>query len=157
MSRQDLKRRGLRLLLVLAGALALLVVALELTEQEATGDAAAGESEPAVVEPLGGTGRSSVTLSASAAERLGVRTEPVEVAADRGRRKVVPYSALLYDEHGRTWVYTSTKRLTYLRAPVTVAAVRGDVAVLSAGPRAGTPVATVGAAELYGTELGVDH
>ena len=45
-----------------------------------------------------------------------------------GGRKVVPYAALIYDPEGKTFVYTSPKRLTYLRAPVKVDTDRGPTA-----------------------------
>jgi hypothetical protein len=38
-----------------------------------------------------------------------------------------------------------------------VDSIRGGVAVLSVGPPAGTPVVTVGAAQLYGAEVGVEE
>lgn len=146
--------RKLRWLLVVPAAVAIVVVALELTEQETSPDAAAGEGEPAAVEPVSGSELSLVTLSPSAAERLGLRTTPVRRS---GRRTIVPYSAVLYDERGRTWVYTNPEPLSFLRAQVEIAAIRGDVATLTSGPPVGTEVVEVAAAELYGTEFEVDH
>ena len=162
MRKNRLRRNVIRWVLVLAGVVALIPLGLELTEQEKSEEAAATESAPATIEPLAGTSLSRVTLSASAAARLGLKTTPVRkrivtVGSRRVQRKVVPYSAVLYDEQGKTWVYTRTKRLTFVRAPITVNLIRGDAAVLSAGPRLGTLVATVGAAELYGAEFEVDH
>ena len=137
----------------LAGALAIgfLIAGLELSEDEASEGAAASGGEPAAVEAIAGRAVKRVVLTPSAAERLGLETATVE---RRGARKIVPYSAVLYDEHGETWVYTSPARLTFVRAPITVAAIEGDAAFVSAGPPAGTRVATVGAAELFGTEFG---
>jgi len=68
---------------------------------------------------------------------------------------VVPYSAVLYDADGGTWVYTNPDGLTFVRASISVDDIDGDVARLSNGPAAGTAIATVGVAELYGAELGV--
>lgn len=162
MLKNRLVRHGVRWTLVLAAVVALVPLGLELTEQERSEEAAANESEPAVLEPLAGTSLSRVTLSASAAARLGLKTAPVRkrlvaVGSRRAQRKIVPYSAVIYDEHGKTWVYASPRRLSFVRAPITVDFIRGDLAVLAAGPRAGTLVATVGAAELYGAEFEVDH
>jgi len=70
------------------------------------------------------------------------------------KRKVVPYSAVLYDVHGETWVYTNPEPLVFVRRKVDVDYIEGDVAVLEDGPRSGTAVVTVGAALLFGTELG---
>src|SRR5438132_13410356 len=74
-----------------------------------------------------------------------------------GERKVVPYSALIYDQHGQTWVYTSSSARTFLRHKVEVYHIQGDVAILKDGPPTGTVVASVGVAELYGTEFKVGH
>jgi len=70
------------------------------------------------------------------------------------KRKVVPYSAVLYDVHGNTWVYTNPEPLVFVRHKVDVDYIEGDVAVLEDGPPSGTKVVTVGAALLLGTELG---
>ena len=155
MNKRNLIRHGIRWTLA-AGVTAVLVLgALELGEREAEGEAvAASGPAPAHVEAIGNTGLSRVILTQRAAVRLGLDTAVVRA---RGAQVVVPYSALLYDENGKTWVYTRPKRLTFVRAPVTVAMIRRDDAILSAGPRAGTLVATVGAAELLGAEFEVDH
>jgi len=70
------------------------------------------------------------------------------------KRKVVPYSTVLYDVHGNTWVYTNPEPLVFVRHKVDVDYIEGDVAVLEDGPPSGTKVVTVGAALLLGTELG---
>lgn len=70
-------------------------------------------------------------------------------------KKVVPYSAVIYDLTGGTWVYTSPEPLTYVREPISVDYIEGDMAVLADGPDVGTLVATVGVAELYGIDTGV--
>jgi len=72
-------------------------------------------------------------------------------------RKVVPYTSVLYDLKGDTWVYTNPKPLVFVRDRITVEYIDGDRAVLSAGPDADTKVVTVGVAELYGTEFKVGH
>ncbi len=74
----------------------------------------------------------------------------------RGETKglVVPWSAVIHDIHGGTWVYECPEPQTFARRRVEVRFVSGDSAVLSRGPAAGTPVVTVGAAELFGTEFG---
>jgi len=72
-------------------------------------------------------------------------------------RKVVPYSALIYDSRGQTWVYTSPDPRSFVRQKVEVDYSQGDLAVFKDGPPTGTIVAAVGAAELYGTEFKVGH
>jgi CzcA family heavy metal efflux pump len=111
---------------------------------------------PARVERLAGTDLSRVILTADAVKRLGIETTPVRNAkVGEAQREVVPYSAVIYDLHGETWVYTNPQPLTYVRASISVDYINGDLAVLAKGPPSGTVVVTVGAPELYGTESGV--
>jgi hypothetical protein len=120
----------------------------------ASDDAGEFTSEPARVEHIAGTGLSRVILSAQAAKRLGIQTAPVRDVRDHGTlRKVVPYSAVLYDLHGDTWVYTNPEPLTFVRDRISVNYINGDEATLSDGPPSGTAVVTVGSPELYGTEF----
>jgi hypothetical protein len=70
-------------------------------------------------------------------------------------RKVIPYAAVLYDVQGNTWVYTNPEPLVFVREPIFVDYIEGDLVVLLEGPAAGTPVVTVGVAELFGAETGV--
>jgi hypothetical protein len=119
----------------------------------------------AKVEPVAGSDLSRVTLSRQAADRLGIATAQVSVqrlaapgqpaGATAAARKVVPYAAVIYDERGGTWTFTSPQPLTYVRQPIAVDFIEGDLAALSKGPAVGTTVVTTGAAELLGTELGV--
>lgn len=74
---------------------------------------------------------------------------------DARPRKVVPYAAVLYGVNGETWVYTNPEPLVFVRSPITIDYIVGDLAVLSEGPEVGTAVVTLGAAELFGTETGV--
>jgi hypothetical protein len=67
--------------------------------------------------------------------------------------KTVPYGAVYYDGKGAAWVYVNTRPLTYERQRIGVERVVGDLAVLSEGPPVGTPVVTVGASLLFGTEI----
>ncbi len=125
---------------------------------------------PAKVEHIEGSEISRVTLTAKAMERLGVQTtQVIEVSADRftstaarmarlgSMRKEVPYSAIIYDPHGYTWVYTSPKPRTFVRHKVEVDFIEGDRVILKNGPPTGTIVASVAVAELYGTEFEVGH
>ncbi len=67
----------------------------------------------------------------------------------------VPYSAVLYDAKGATFVYTNPEGRAYVRHPVTVDRIDGPTALLSAGPPVGTWVVTIGGSELLGIEFGV--
>jgi hypothetical protein len=108
--------------------------------------------EPSKIEPVKGTDLHRVTFTAEGAKRIGLRTGTV---VRRGKQKVVPYAALLYAPDGKTYVYTSPKPLQYLREQVRVDRIEGDQVFLSGGPPVGTEVVTVGATEVYGTELEV--
>jgi RND family efflux transporter MFP subunit len=66
----------------------------------------------------------------------------------------VPWSAVIYDIYGGTWVYEQVAERTYRRRRVVVRFVNGSSAALASGPDAGTIVVTAGAAELFGTEVG---
>jgi hypothetical protein len=117
--------------------------------------------EPAHVAHIQGSDFNLVTLTQKAMERLDVQTTavremPVELSESK-RRIVVPYSAVLYDAQGQTWVYTSPKQRSFVRHRIEVDFIDGDFAVLNDGPPVGTLVASVGVAELYGTEYGIGH
>ena len=121
-------------------------------------------SGPALVEAIEGSDVSSVTLTSDAAERLDLTTTPVvdeQVATAPGavgasvERKVIPYGALLYDNTGATWAYTTVEPLVFIRESVTIDYIEGDQVVLVDGPSTGTDVVTLGAAELFGAELGL--
>jgi hypothetical protein len=139
----------------------LLLAALSLGAAACARDAGAGEeevsSDAVKLEPVQGTELSKVILSQRAAERLGIRTDRVRLQREpgAGTRKVIAYGAVLYDEHGDTWTFTSPAPLTFLRQKIDIDHVTGTSVVLRDGPPAGTTVVTEGAAELLGAELGV--
>lgn len=112
-------------------------------------------SEPAVMEPIEGSDAMRIVLSEEAAERLAIETAPAEEATAGG--VTIPYAAVLYEPEGATFTYTSPEPLVFVRQPITVDRIEGDLAYLTEGPPAGTEVVIVGAAELFGTEVGVDH
>lgn len=135
--------------------LAALALALAGCGESAEVEAAALEA-PAAVESIEGTELSRLTLTQRAAERLGLQTAAVEeVPIDEEAWLAVPYSAILYDASGATWVYTNPEPLVYVRAEVVVDHVDHDLALIADGLTSGTQVVTVGAAELYGAEIGV--
>jgi hypothetical protein len=113
---------------------------------------------PAHVEHIDGSDISKVTLTEQAMARVDVQTARVGVRQEEGvTHMVVPYSSLIYDPHGHTWVYTSPQPRTFVRQAVNVDRIEGDWVLLSKGPAAGSEVASVGVAELYGTEFEVGH
>jgi hypothetical protein len=111
---------------------------------------------PYSLEAVEGTELNRVILTERAAERLGVETATVNEAMKSGeQRLVIPYSALVYDINGGTWVYKALEPLVYIRESVTVDYIEDDEAVLTEGPEVGTEVVTVAVAELYGADTGV--
>jgi len=138
---------GLAVALLAAGTIEIFA---STDESESSEAAAAG-----VVEHTEGSDIGRVKLTELGAKRIGLATAPV--ARGKGGTTTVPYSALLYDQQGATWVYATTAPLTFQRAPVEVATVDGDDVVLARGVEPGTQIATVGVAELYGTEFEVSH
>jgi hypothetical protein len=116
---------------------------------ETTAGAATMEVDPA-------TNIARITLTADAARRLGLKTAAIaESQATGPARLVVPTAAVFYDPAGDTWAFVMRQPFVYMRERITVDAIDGQTALLTAGPPAGTQVVTVGAAELYGTEVGV--
>jgi RND family efflux transporter MFP subunit len=83
-------------------------------------------------------------------QRLGV-TVPL---ADARESLAVPWSALVFDIHGGTWLYEQSGPHRYTRRRAVVGYTVGDNAVLSSGPPAGTQVVIAGAQELFGAETG---
>ena len=112
---------------------------------------------PATVVPVKGSDIPRLELAPSAVQRLGIQTRPVTAAAPgaAGATKVIPYAAVVYDTDGSSWTYVETAADTYVRQPITVTVIRGDVALVSAGPPVGAQVVTVGSAELLGTEYNI--
>jgi hypothetical protein len=108
--------------------------------------------QPAVLEPVEGTRLQRVTLDQRGAEQVALQTASVR---RWGKHTVVPYAALIYDGQGVAWVYTSPEPLSYVRARVDVARIVRDRVLLDGGPPVGTTVVTTGAAEVYGSELGI--
>jgi hypothetical protein len=96
---------------------------------------------------VAGTGHGLV-----AGQRVSV--ELTRVGAGKPQ-KIVPYSSVLYDVRGSTWVYTSPKPLVFVRHAITVDFIERDTAVLTDGPSVGTKVVSIGAAELIGAETGI--
>jgi hypothetical protein len=141
------------------GIIGLAVAAALLVTGCATVQATAGQP-PAVVRAVPGSPIPRIQLTDQAIHRLGIVTRPVRVAAitadgRRGEYKVIPYSAVIYDNDGSTWTYVNTATRTFMREHITVRVIQGATAVLSRGPAAGTMVVTVGAPELLGTEYNI--
>jgi hypothetical protein len=109
--------------------------------------------EPAHLESTGPNRPARVILTEEAQHRVQLQTTLVK---PHGADVSLDEAAVVYDKKGKPWVFTVIGPLTYMRAAVAIKEVQADkLAILSSGPPAGTEVVTVGAIELWGTELGI--
>jgi hypothetical protein len=118
------------------------------------------DPSPAVVKSIPGSAVKQLQLTQQAIHRLGIRiaalrTGQASVDGHRGTYKLIPYSAVVYDNDGSTWAFVNTAPQTFIRQRLTVGAIQGNTAVLAAGPAPGATVVTVGAPELLGTEYNI--
>jgi hypothetical protein len=109
--------------------------------------------EPAHVESTAPNQPARVVLTEEAQHRVQLQTTLVK---PHGADVSVDEAAVVYDKKGKPWVFTVIGPLTYMRAAVSIKEVQEDkLAILSSGPPTGTEVVTVGAIELWGTELDI--
>jgi hypothetical protein len=110
--------------------------------------------KPAIVETTTGSVK-TVRLTPKAAERLGIELD--EVRVDPSGRRIIPYSAVLYDLTGKTWVYVHGDPMSFAREAVKIEMIKGENVYLKDGPVPGTKVLVTGVQQVYGTEVGVGH
>jgi cobalt-zinc-cadmium efflux system membrane fusion protein len=89
--------------------------------------------------------------------RPGQRLNVSLILRDKEESVVLPWSAVVHDIYGGTWVYVRTAPHRFVRRRVQVAFVANELAVIESGPAEGEQVASVGVAELFGTEFGASH
>jgi hypothetical protein len=133
-----------------AAALILALFALTGCKQ----DSVAEKYHPAKLDSTEVKGIMKVTLDSKAAERIGLETAEI---IEEDYRKVIPYSALMYDLKGNTWTFTNPSPLVFMRAEVKVADITGNKVYLASGPATGTKIVTVGAPMLMGAEHKYGH
>lgn len=118
--------------------------------------ATSGGGKPVTIEKIEGTDLSKLTLTERAVQRLDIQLGDVtEQQIDGAATLVVPFGSVYYDAMGVAWVYTNVEGYSYVRAPLTIERIEGDMAILSAGPAVGARIVSVGAALLFGAEFGV--
>jgi RND family efflux transporter MFP subunit len=83
-------------------------------------------------------------------ERMTVRVK----LQGGSQQRLLPWSAVMHDINGGTWVYENTAEHTYVRRRVQVRYVVDGLAVLESGPPTGAKIVTAGAVEMWGTEMG---
>jgi hypothetical protein len=104
----------------------------------------------------GGGGARYYRLDGAADVHDGQRLRVQLAEKGGGARETVPYSSVIYWIDGGAWVYTQVAPLTFVRAPIVIDEVDGNVAVLKSGPRTGTKIVSVGGQELLGTEFQIE-
>ncbi|WP_283135027.1 hypothetical protein [Rhizohabitans arisaemae] len=129
-----------------AGLLGITSCAQDSTKSQAV------KNSPVTVESTGQDGVSRVKVTQRAAERLGITLAAVR---SDGSGLALPYSSIVYDSEGLTWVYTNPEPLVYVRARITADRVEGETAYVTTQLSVGISVVTTGAAELFGAELGI--
>lgn len=115
---------------------------------------------PVTAPPSANAAASTVDLfyevtNAGGAFRLGQKIGVTIALREEEESLVVPWSAVVHDVQGGTWVYENTGAQAYSRRRVEVSRVAGSEAVLTRGVKAGARIVTAGVAELFGTEFGV--
>lgn len=91
-----------------------------------------------------------VKLTQRASERIGIETIKTSY-----NQKKIPYSSIIYDLNGKTWVYVSSEPLTYVRKRANVYRVSDFNAFLSKPLPVDTNVVIQGVPELFGVENGI--
>ena len=86
--------------------------------------------------------------------QLGQKVQVLVPLKHNKESLTVPWSAVVFDIYGGTWVYKQTSPHTFVRARVQVSFLSGSTAVLASGPTPGTKIVTQGVAELLGIEVG---
>ena len=82
-------------------------------------------------------------------QRLGATLTLTGETEQRG----VPWSAVIQDIHGGSWVYEQTAPLTYIRRRIQVRQVSDGWTTFDKGPAVGAKIVTAGVAELFGNEF----
>lgn len=132
---------------------ALVVASLIAVSAAACRDSSTIELEPPATKvAIEGTDRYRVILTPEAVERLDLQT--TEVTEVDGTPAITS-DALILDTDGVFWVYVNTEPHTYERAVLEQVRQVDGQALFTEGPAPGTPVVSVGVAELWGEETGV--
>jgi len=172
------QRRRFRLIAITVVAIVGLAMASCAKAPAEEGSLGGQDAQPAKLIPVPGSTLQKVVLTPPAAKQIGIETTPVQAASAPPPSAVptaatapatapvvspnaaptmttIPVTAVIYDPEGKPWTYTIPANLTYLRVPIVVDHVDGNIAYLSSGPPVGTPVVSQGAPELLGAEYGV--
>jgi multidrug efflux pump subunit AcrA (membrane-fusion protein) len=117
-------------------------------------------AKPVSAPPSANGGASTVDLFYSVANaaglfRVGQKVGVVVPLKDEENGLVLPWSAVVQDAQGGTWVSENPSPQLYVRRRVHVSRVQNHEAQVVSGIREGARVAVQGVAELFGAEMGV--
>jgi RND family efflux transporter MFP subunit len=107
-----------------------------------------------VADPVTSTVDLTYELGATQAFRQGERVQVELTYGGDTAALVVPSSAVVRDAQGGAWLYEALGDHVFARRRVDIAGMEGGDALLAPGMKPGTKVVRVGAAELWGVELG---
>ena len=68
---------------------------------------------------------------------------------------MISYSAVVYDATANRGRFSAPAPRTYIRVPIEISSISGEIVQLKSGPPVGTQVVVVGAPELVGAEAGI--
>lgn len=97
-------------------------------------------------------GRITVILTPKAYERLGIQSVSVP---QKDGAMIISSSALIFDNHGKVWVYAQKEDFSFYREEVILHKVQRDQASVTFRNQKNHLIVVSGSAELYGTEAGV--
>lgn len=111
------------------------------------------KNESSVIEQPGDSILYRVRLTPMAIENYGIKTAAVREApaarsGGESLQKMVPKLAVMYDPQGNTWIFANPESMLFIREPITVVRIAGDMAILSDGPPVGSRVVIHGAENL---------
>ena len=149
-----MKLRGLA---ATAAALAAITLSVSGCSEAGASNEENPETAVTVEEPAEEGQPARLTVSERAEQRLGLKTEPVRPLTGQanGATEVIAYSAVVYDEDGKSWAFSAPSPRTYIRVPIVISSITGQTVQLKSGPPLGTQVVVVGAPELVGAEAGI--
>ena len=93
--------------------------------------------------------------NSDAAFRPGQRVGVLIPLRSEDENLVIPWSAIVHDVSGGSWIYQVLETNRYMRRRVQILRVVDDQAAVTGDIVAGIKVVTTGVAELFGTEFGV--
>ncbi|MEK6258447.1 MAG: efflux RND transporter periplasmic adaptor subunit [Planctomycetota bacterium] len=85
--------------------------------------------------------------------RPGQRLGATLALTGETEQRSIPWSAVIQDIHGGSWVYEMTAPQTFIRRRLQVRQVIDGWTTFDKGPAVGTKIVTAGVAELFGTEF----